>query len=71
MPTVGLTLPWLLVPDLLNGLVRLLLWDHDSQEGMTDSKPGWVAVVALEAIFFDIFVQYWAHGALPLPASSE
>ncbi|KAK5045655.1 hypothetical protein LTR84_009024 [Exophiala bonariae] len=30
---------------------------------------GWVAVVALEAIFFNIFVQYWAEGALPLPAS--
>ncbi|ETN43600.1 uncharacterized protein HMPREF1541_02759 [Cyphellophora europaea CBS 101466] len=29
----------------------------------------WVAIIALEAIFFDLFVQFWARGALPVPAS--
>jgi yeast amino acid transporter len=31
----------------------------------------WTAIIALEAIFFDIFLQYWAEGAVPLPASSK
>lgn len=30
-----------------------------------------MAIIALEAIFFDLFVQFWARGALPLPASSK
>lgn len=69
MRIAGLTLPLLLGLALLNGLVCFTAL-RPRREDRIDDKPGWVAVVALEAIFFDIFVQYWAEGALPLPASS-
>lgn len=69
MRIAGSTLRWLLVLASLSGLV-LLLATQETQTADTDRFLGWVAVVALEAIFFDIFVQYWAEGALPLPASS-
>lgn len=32
---------------------------------------GWTAIVAAEAGFFDVLVQYWAEGSFPQAATSK
>lgn len=35
------------------------------------TAAGWTAIVGSEAGFFNVLVQFWAEGSLPLPASSK
>jgi amino acid transporter len=35
------------------------------------TSPGWTAIVAAEAGFFDVLVQYWAEGSFPQAATSK
>jgi hypothetical protein len=34
-------------------------------------QAGWTAIVASEAGFFNVLVQYWSEGAVPLAATGK
>lgn len=34
-------------------------------------RAGWTAIVASEAGFFNVLVQYWSEGSMPLAATSK